>query len=75
MKTHYKKLIKSLRDITSVSISICSGLYLNKKYKLKNEFKTEAENVFGIGVEKIDFSKPKDAVEKINDWVRFHNLL
>lgn len=75
MKKHFRKIINSLREIRTASISICSGLYINREDKLMSEFMTEAEDVFRIGIEKVDFSRPRQAVEIINNWVRFHDLL
>lgn len=73
-KAHFTKLIKNLRDIRNVNIGICSGLYINKNDQINSEFQKEAEKVFGISVKKIDFSKPKNAVDEINEWVRFHTI-
>lgn len=70
----FKKLIKDLENIRDVTIGICSSVYINKNNKLKREFKKTAKEVFGISVEKIDFSDPKKAVDKINAWVKFHNI-
>lgn len=73
-KAHFTKLLKDLRGIKHVTMGICSALYINKNDQINSTFRKEAEKVFSISVEKVDFNEPENAVDEINEWVRFHTI-
>lgn len=73
VKSHFKKLIHDLRDVSGVTISICSGIYVSENAKIKSKFGNDAQSVFGTGIEQVDFSHPNRAAEKINAWVKFYD--
>lgn len=50
-------------------VNVANRIYLNQGKKLFEEFSYINQDLYGAGIEELNFSVPKDAAKKINDWV------
>ncbi|KAF5295134.1 hypothetical protein FQA39_LY13285 [Lamprigera yunnana] len=77
----FKELSPKFQHNGFCNVSSANKVYIKKGFKVKQEFKDDAVNVFKSEVQEIDFSKKIAAVNEINSWVeektynKIHDLL
>jgi len=66
-----EKIISNISGISD-EIKIAARLFLGAKFEIKSEFHSANQKAFGNAPqgESVDFSKPSEAAEKINAWVK-----
>ncbi|CAH8825237.1 unnamed protein product [Trichobilharzia szidati] len=72
----YENLTKEKADGENI-ISIGNGIFVRKEAPIKKSFMTRLKSEFFSDVVNVDFTKPKQAVKNINDWVcnKTHKLI
>ncbi|KAK9731420.1 Serpin (serine protease inhibitor) [Popillia japonica] len=66
----YKSMMDTLNSAQNVQLNIANKIYLQSDYKLKEDFRSIAQNYFEADADTIDFSQSSVAAEEINNWVK-----
>ncbi|GJQ83419.1 hypothetical protein Trydic_g14200 [Trypoxylus dichotomus] len=66
----YKRIVAALNSVENVKISMANKIYVKSGYKLKENFRSVADNYFSANAEAIDFTQKQKAAANINDWVK-----
>lgn len=66
----YKNFMTKLNEDGDVTIHLANKIYVQEKYKLKDDFKSTVKNNFFADGDNIDFSKQENAANTMNTWVK-----
>ncbi|KRT81058.1 hypothetical protein AMK59_6112 [Oryctes borbonicus] len=66
----YKSIVSALNNAENVKISMANKIYVKSGYKLKENFRSVADDYFSADVEAIDFGQKQKTAANINDWVK-----
>ncbi|KAK4872897.1 hypothetical protein RN001_014926 [Aquatica leii] len=65
----FKELTPKLKSDKGYTLNSANRIYLQHDYKIREDFKSIAQNSFSADVKNIDFKKKVDAAGEINLWV------
>ncbi|KAF5307906.1 hypothetical protein FQR65_LT06473 [Abscondita terminalis] len=60
----------SLNVFNQYTLTNVNKVYLANRFRINNNFKNIAQNVFKADIENVDFSQNEEAAHKINQWVQ-----
>lgn len=63
------QLLKVIGKKKSLSFYLANKIYIQKSFKIKNQFRKTAKNIFKASLENIDFKNASEAAAKMNTWV------
>ncbi|RZC38164.1 Serpin domain containing protein [Asbolus verrucosus] len=67
-----KFLLATIEDNPHYSLHAANKIYASKYYKIRNQFKTVAREIYRADLENLDFTQKKEAADEINRWVGKH---
>ncbi|KAK4882889.1 hypothetical protein RN001_006208 [Aquatica leii] len=65
----YKKLSPKFQHVGDYNVSSANKVYIRHGFKIKDDFKNVATQIFNTEVQEINFNRNKEAVNEINNWV------
>lgn len=68
--TAYKSIISSLTKTDKVQLSIANKIYVKNEYKLKENFRSVAQESFDADIEAIDFGDGTGSANNVNQWIK-----
>ncbi|XGW30214.1 hypothetical protein V3C99_009309 [Haemonchus contortus] len=70
MEEYYSKLFHQIMNATNgVKTRVANGFFLNKQFKVENDYEQKIRKVYEAKVEALDFEKAKEAAKVIDDFI------
>lgn len=70
IKQIFQEVVPRLRGNQYYNLNSANKLYVKNGYRIKNQFKTIAVNVFDAEIQNIDFERTEEAASAMNRWVK-----
>nr|CDJ88083.1 Protease inhibitor I4 domain containing protein [Haemonchus contortus] len=70
MEAYYSRLFHQIMNVTNgVKTRIANGFFLNKQFKVENDYEQKIRKVYEAKVEALNFEKAKEAAKVIDDFI------
>ncbi|XP_047986474.1 antichymotrypsin-2-like isoform X2 [Leguminivora glycinivorella] len=70
LKKSFTSLLRGLKSLSGVKLTVCSRIYVSKQYSLRTSYKNDAREIFKSTIKRINMKKPDKVARRINRWVR-----
>ncbi|KAJ8672871.1 hypothetical protein QAD02_004132 [Eretmocerus hayati] len=64
----FDKFFHAINNISEVILQVANKMCISKKCTIKDDYKVTIDGIFHSETNFLDFSKPKEVVEIVNDW-------